>query len=80
MIIKYGGVNDLFYYPLTPLNSIVCLVPGVLAFIGAVFGKKRAFYRGQRISINVPNTETNIKIIEVCLGIVFFFFSHYFSF
>ena len=69
---KYGYISDLFYYPLLPLNSIVCLVPGILAFIGAVLGKKRAFYRVQRISKAIPTTETSVKLIEACLALFFF--------
>ncbi|UCG03450.1 MAG: glycosyltransferase [Candidatus Heimdallarchaeota archaeon] len=72
MVIKYGEVSDLLYYLLLPLNSIVCLVPGVVAFTGAIFGRKRAFYRVQRVSKNIPTTDTSIKIFEACLAIFFF--------
>jgi hypothetical protein len=71
MVKKYGYVSDLLYYPLLPLNSIVCLVPGILAFMNAVFGRKRTFYRVQRISKAVPKTETSVKLIEASLAIFF---------
>ncbi|MFX1515732.1 MAG: glycosyltransferase [Promethearchaeota archaeon] len=83
MVVKYGYISDLLYYPLLPLNSIVCLVPGILAFISAVFGKKRTFYRVQRISKAVPTTETSVKFIEASLAGFFFLaimvFLHNFS-
>ncbi|MFX0086559.1 MAG: glycosyltransferase [Candidatus Hodarchaeota archaeon] len=72
MVYKYGYISDLLYYPLLPLNGIVCLVPGILAFINAVFGSKRAFYRVQRDSKAVPTTEKSVKLIEACLAIFFF--------
>ena len=72
MIMKHGYISDLLYYPLLPLNSIVCLVPGVLAFASAILGRKRAFYRVQRISKAVPTTEASVKLIEAILAVIFF--------
>jgi cellulose synthase/poly-beta-1,6-N-acetylglucosamine synthase-like glycosyltransferase len=72
MIKKYGYISDLLYYPLLPLNSIVCLVPGLLAFMSAFLGRKRVFYRVQRISKAVPTTETSVKLIEATLAVFFF--------
>ncbi len=72
MVKKYGCISDLIYYPLLPLNGIVCLVPGILAFTNAVFGSKRTFYRVQRDSKAVPKTETSVKLVEAILAIFFF--------
>ncbi|MFW9904807.1 MAG: glycosyltransferase [Candidatus Thorarchaeota archaeon] len=72
MIKRYGYISDLLYYPILPLNSIVCLVPGIIAFISAVLGRKRVFYRVQRISKAIPSTETSVKLTEACLAAFFF--------
>lgn len=72
MIKKYGITSDILYYPLFPLNGIVCLIPGVVAFVSAMLGRKRSFYRVQRLSKNIPKTETSIKLIEASLALFFF--------
>ncbi|MFX1508550.1 MAG: glycosyltransferase [Promethearchaeota archaeon] len=72
MIKRYGYISDLLYYPILPLNSIVCLVPGIMAFMGAVLGRKRVFYRVQRISKAIPSIETGVKLTEACLAAFFF--------
>jgi len=72
MVYRYGPISDLFFYLLLPLNGIVCLVPGVLAFVSGLFGGERDFYRVQRHSKAIPKTETGVKLIEGGLAIFFF--------
>ena len=69
MLKRYGGFSDLLYYPLLPLMGVVCLVPGVISFTGAIFGKQRTFYRVQRFSKNIPTTETSVKLVEASLAV-----------
>ncbi|MFX0013387.1 MAG: glycosyltransferase family 2 protein [Promethearchaeota archaeon] len=73
MVKKYRNYSDLLYYLLFPLNGIVCLVPGVVAFVSAIIGKKKVFYRVQRLNESIPKTETSVKVIEASLAIFSFF-------
>ncbi len=66
-VIRFGYPSDIFYYPLMLFMAIHYLVPGAIAFVYIIIGKRIVYYRTQRTGEIEKTSIHDFEVVEFLL-------------